>query len=289
MSWATMRTRSPSRRTLPSSTAATSKRAPISRRLCSRCLSGITDVLEMTLRARIFDSWAMMSSVIPSAKYAFSGSGLRFVNGSTAMDLGPGRTAPGCASASANAAAEANRSAGTVARALRRACSTPPGTVARRRRTPGAGPARRLAITAWAVGPVYGGSPTSSSYRTQARLVTSLRASSGSSPRACSGLMYSGVPTQTPRSEYMSPEQDVLRLDVPMDHPLSVGVAEGQGGVARHGDGLLDRKRLLAVEPVAEGLALHVGHDVEGELVSPAGVVQCQGMGGGRLGGGLDL
>ena len=74
-----------------------------------------------------------------------------------------------------------------------------------------------------------------------------------------------------------------------MDHPLSVGVVEGQGGVARDGDGLLDRKGLLAVEPVAEGLALHVRHDVEEELVSPAGVVQRQDVGVVQLGGDLDF
>ena len=210
-----MRTRSPSRRTLPSSSAATSKRAPISRRLCCRCLSGITEVLEITVRARIFDSCAMMSSVIPSAKYSFAGSGLKFVNGSTAIDLGLGRTARGWVSASANAAAEANRSAGTVASALSRACSTPPGTVARRRRTPGAGPARRLAITACAVGPVYGGSPANSSYKTHPRLYTSLRASSESSPKACSGLMYSGVPTHTPRSVSRCPDVPLTARAIP--------------------------------------------------------------------------
>ena len=96
----------------------------------------------------------MTSSVIPSAKYAFSGSGLRLVNGSTAMDRGRRRTAADWVSASANAAAVANRSTGSVASAFRRACSTPAGTGARSRRTPGTGSVNRLAITACAVGPV---------------------------------------------------------------------------------------------------------------------------------------
>jgi hypothetical protein len=38
----------------------------------------MTDAREMTFRSRIFASWVRMSSVIPSAKKAFSGSGLRF-------------------------------------------------------------------------------------------------------------------------------------------------------------------------------------------------------------------
>ena len=41
----------------------------------------------MTLSALIFESWAMMSSVIPSLKYSFSGSVLMFSNGSTATDF----------------------------------------------------------------------------------------------------------------------------------------------------------------------------------------------------------
>ena len=46
----------------------------------------IDDVREMTRRDRTFDRSAITSSVRPSAKYAFSGSMLRFVNGSTAID-----------------------------------------------------------------------------------------------------------------------------------------------------------------------------------------------------------
>ena len=55
---------------------------------CCRCLNGITDVREITLSARIFDRCAMTSSVMPSAKYSFSGFALRLRNGSTATDDG---------------------------------------------------------------------------------------------------------------------------------------------------------------------------------------------------------
>src|SRR5438034_571690 len=207
MSWATMRTRSPARLTLPSSTAATSSWAAISRRLCSRFFSGITDVLEITLRARIFESWAMTSSVIPLAKYSFSGSGLRLAKGSTAMERGRRGTAAGWVSASANAAAVPNRSAGSAASAFRSACSTPAGTVARSRRTPG----------------------------------------------------------------------------------TCVRVVEGRGGVPSDADRLLDRKQLLAVEPLAQGFARDVGHHVEEEPVRFARVVQRQDVGVIQLGGDLDL
>src|SRR6202521_1587312 len=90
MSCATIRTRSPTRRPLPSRSVATSSLAPISLRLSSRFLKGITDVREMTFRERIFDSWAITSSVMPSAKNSFSGSALRFRNGRTATEGRPG-------------------------------------------------------------------------------------------------------------------------------------------------------------------------------------------------------
>src|SRR3989442_183411 len=91
MSCATIRTRSPARRTLPSSSVATPSFAAIARSPSWRFLKGITEVREITSRARIFDSCAMTSSVIPSAKYSFSGSALRFTNGSTATARARGR------------------------------------------------------------------------------------------------------------------------------------------------------------------------------------------------------
>ena len=187
MSCATIRTRSPTRRTLPSRSVATSSLAPISFKLCSRCLNAITDVREITLRARIFERWAMTSSVIPSAKYSFSGSALRLRNGRTATD--GARAEAGAVSASANAFGDAHRSAGTLASAFVNACSTPGGTAGRSRRTAGTGSTKHLVITACAVGPVNGGSPASISYNTQPRLYTSLRPSKPRSLVACSGLM----------------------------------------------------------------------------------------------------
>ena len=50
-------------------------------------LNFIADVREMTRRDPIWDRSAVTSSVRPSAKYSFSGSVLRFVNGRTAIDV----------------------------------------------------------------------------------------------------------------------------------------------------------------------------------------------------------
>ena len=117
----------------------TSRISPISRRLRSRCLNRITDPRPITFSERILESWAITSSVIPSAKNSFSGSALRLRNGSTATDGGRDRAAAGALSAWAKAAAVGNRSAGERARAAEIAASTAAGTAGRIRRTPGPG------------------------------------------------------------------------------------------------------------------------------------------------------
>ena len=63
-----------------------------------------------------------------------------------------------------------NRSAGAGASAFRMAWSSPAGTLPRTTRRLGGGSVNRLAMIAWAVGPVNGGSPASISYTTAARL-----------------------------------------------------------------------------------------------------------------------
>jgi hypothetical protein len=84
-------------------------------------------------------------------------------------------------------------------------------------------------------------------------------------------------------------EQDVLGLDVPVDHAVPVGVVERRGHLARDADGLVHRKLLLAVQPVAERLALDVRHDVEQERVGLARVEQRQDVRVLEIGGELDL
>jgi hypothetical protein len=58
-------------------------------------------------------------------------------------------------------------------------------------------------------------------------------------------------------------QQDVLRLDVAVDDPLAVGVLERVGDFAGDPERLVHRELLLALQPVAERLALHEGHGVE--------------------------
>ena len=141
------------------------------------------DVREITLSALILESWAMMSSVIPSLKYSFSGSVLMFSNGRTATDFAATTswtiacaaptamaTVAGVPRASANWAAVVNRSAGSVAIAFFTAASTASGTSSRKARGEGTGPLNRFAMTAVTVVPRNGGSPTSISKSTQPRL-----------------------------------------------------------------------------------------------------------------------
>src|SRR5215470_11269332 len=66
-----------------------------------------------------------------------------------------------CASASANADAEENRSAGCLASARSITTSSAGDTVERSRRALGTGSDKRLAMTACSVRPTYGGSPVS--------------------------------------------------------------------------------------------------------------------------------
>ena len=160
-----MRTRLPARRTLPSSKVATSSVAPISRRLWSRPLNFITEPRPITRSERILESWAITSSVIPSAKNSFSGSALRLWKGRTATDgrRGAGAAVTFPASASANAAAVAKRWVGSTASARASVSSIAAGTCGRTRRTRGAGSISRRAITLLAEVLVCGGSPVKSS------------------------------------------------------------------------------------------------------------------------------
>jgi hypothetical protein len=65
---ATILTRSPSLRTLPSSTLATCRRPAIDAKFSSRSRNGMTDERAITLSVRTLQSCAITSSVIPSAK-----------------------------------------------------------------------------------------------------------------------------------------------------------------------------------------------------------------------------
>ena len=84
-----MRTRLPGAPDAPVEHRGGAEVAPISRRLCSRFLNGMTDVREITFSERTFDRCAITSSVMPSAKYSFSGSALKLRKGRTATEGAP--------------------------------------------------------------------------------------------------------------------------------------------------------------------------------------------------------
>ena len=67
-----------------------------------------------------------------------------------------------------------------------------------------------------------------------------------------------------------------------MNQPFPVGVVERFAGLPHQAQRLRDGKRALAGEPLAQGLALHVRHDVERtgrRLVGGAGVEQGKDVG----------
>ena len=58
-------------------------------------------------------------------------------------------------------------------------------------------------------------------------------------------------------------QQDVLGLDVAMHDAARVGVIERLGHVARDRERRIDGKRSFAIQPLAQRLAAHEGHDIE--------------------------
>ena len=84
-------------------------------------------------------------------------------------------------------------------------------------------------------------------------------------------------------------QQDVLGLDVAVDHAVPVRVVERVGDLARDPHRVVDRELLLAVEPVAERLALDERHDVVEEAVGLARVEQREDVRMLQIGGELDL
>jgi len=84
-------------------------------------------------------------------------------------------------------------------------------------------------------------------------------------------------------------QQDVLGLDVPVDHPPPVGVVQRVRHLGGDPHGLVDRELGVAVELAPQRLALDVGHDVVQEAGGLAGVEEGEDVGVLELGGGGDL
>src|SRR5437867_3037555 len=81
-----MRSRSPDLRTVPSSTTEVPSSAPTARTSSDFAFNAKADVRDETRSPEIFARASISSSVMPSLKYSFSGSGLALMNGSTAID-----------------------------------------------------------------------------------------------------------------------------------------------------------------------------------------------------------
>ena len=137
---------------------------------CCRPLNANADVRETTRRPGTLASALISSSVMPSAKYSFSGSGLRLANGSTAIDRSARLDettsvgAPGTSARPRSPAVE-NRSSGRFARVRCTTRSSQVGTLSAAERMEGTGSVICRATTACAFGPANGGGPSASRTR----------------------------------------------------------------------------------------------------------------------------
>ena len=267
------------------------------------------EVREITLSALIFESWAMMSSVMPSLKYSFSGSVLMFSNGSTATDFAAVTsctiacaaptamaTVAGVPSASANWAAVENRSAGMVAIAFFTAASTASGTSSRTARGDGTGELSRLAMTAMSVDPAERRLAHQHLEQHAAQAVDVapavevldsldlLRAHVGrraDDVRRSEDLRRADRPgdAEVRHQRVARVQQDVRGLDVPVHHLGAVRVAQRVGDLARDLERVVDRQLALPGQALAQRLALDVGHDVVHQAVGLVRVVERKDVG----------
>ena len=84
----------------------------------------------------------------------------------------------------------------------------------------------------------------------------------------CSGRFPAASARAIPKSatdRMIRLEQDVLRLDIAMNHALAVGIGERVGDLTSDAEGIVERELLLAFEAGAERLAVDERHDVEEE------------------------
>ena len=130
MSCAVTRRRAPARRTLPSRTLVTFNRSPMMRTSSPFPLNAKALVRAATRSEGSFASALMISSLIPSLMYSFSGSVLMFANARTAIErpVPGGDAATFAVSAAAKSAAVAKRASGSRAIARASAAATASGT-----------------------------------------------------------------------------------------------------------------------------------------------------------------
>ncbi len=84
-------------------------------------------------------------------------------------------------------------------------------------------------------------------------------------------------------------EQDILRLDVAMDHAMAVGIVECARHLRCNPDGIGDGELGLAGEPVAQALSFDERHHIEQKAVGLARIEESQNMRMLEVRRGLDL
>ncbi len=84
-------------------------------------------------------------------------------------------------------------------------------------------------------------------------------------------------------------QQDVLRLDVAVDHIVAMGIVQRTGDRLRDLKALVDRELLFPVELLPEGFALDIRHHVIQERIGFPRIVKRQDVRMLQVGGHLDL
>ena len=74
-------------------------------------------------------------------------------------------------------------------------------------------------------------------------------------------------------------QEDVLRLDIAMDHAVFVRVLQRVADLGRDADGVVDREWSVATEPLPQRLSFHVFHYIEQQPVCLVGLEQWHDMG----------
>ena len=142
-------------------------------------------------------------------------------------------------------------------------------------------------MTEWAVGPVKGGYPgqhfvqhatqgveiapavqrglAGPLFRTHVRHRTHHQAAGGEPVGG--GLVHRAGHAEIGDDGMPAGEHDVLGLQIPVHHADAVGVDHRFRHVAADAQGIFQRQLPLPVQPVAQRLALHIGHDVVEQLV----------------------
>jgi len=216
---------------------------------------------------------------------------------------------PGVTNASAKCAAEVNRSAGSLASALSTDAATWGGTVSRDAVTGGAFSVITLATNRLSrrphVGRIagqhlvkHGTHRIHVAPRVQLPVAHGLlgthvlRRADGKSRfgKPCTAcLAYRQRDAEVSHLRLALHQQDVFGLDVPVDHPLPMGVVQRPGDGPGEFDGVVNGELFFTIELGSQRLALDVRHDVVEESRRFTRIVQRQNVGVLQVGGDFDF